>query len=299
MKGLFYRFISFVSRILGLWIVSAAAGVIVTAYFILLPRRTGSSVRFYKAVFPERNTLFHVWCAWRQYHHFSTVFVDRLRFEKKDGLKWVGHGLEYLSTAAKKSEYGILLTSHFGNWEAAARGLQTLDLKILLYMGSRQYEQIEAQIKKDLSDHGISIVAVSKDSNAPFEGLEGLHFLKSKGFVAMAGDLLWNNTQKSIKVKFFGHDVFLPQAPYVFALITGVPVFVFFVTRAGMANYRVIAHPPIYVKAASRDQREAAMQKAAQQYVALLEQMVRQYPEHWYHFTPMWIDDTHNQNRRS
>ena len=291
MKGLFYKFISLLSRITGLWIVSAAAWVIVTAYFILLPGRTRSSVRFYRTVYPEKGVLFHGLCAWRQYHHFSTVFVDRLRFEKKDGLKWVGQGLEYLSTAAKKGDFGILLTSHFGNWEAAARGLHALDLKILLYMGSRQYEQIEAQIKKDLADHGITIVAVSKDSNAQFEGLEGLHFLKSKGFVAMAGDLLWNNAQKSIRVKFFGHDVFLPQAPYVFALVTGVPMFVFFVVRTGKATYRIMAHQPMYVKAETRDRREPAMQQAAQRYAVLLEQMVRQYPEHWYHFTPPWDDD--------
>lgn len=297
MKGLFYKFISLLSRVTGLWIVSASAWVIVAAYFILLPGRTRSSVRFYRAVYPERGLLFHVLCAWRQYHHFSTLFVDRLRFEKKGGLKWVGQGLEYLSSAAKKGEYGILLTSHFGNWEAAARGLQALDLRILLYMGIRQYEQIEAQIKQDLADHGITIVAVSKDSAAQFEGLEGLNFLKSKGFVAMAGDLLWNSAQKSVAVKFFRHDVLLPKAPYVFALVTGVPVFVFFVVRTGKASYRIVAHPPVYVKAVSRDQRESAMQQAAQRYADLLEQAVREHPEHWYHFTPLWDDDKNKQEQ--
>lgn len=292
MKGLFYRFISLLSRITGVWIVSLVAWFITTAYFILLPKRTGDSVRFYRAVYPEKSALFHVRCAWRQYHHFSTVFVDRLRFEKKDGLKWVGQGLEYLSAAAQRGEYGILLTSHFGNWEAAARGLQTLGLKILLYMGTRQYEQIEAQIKRDLADHGITIIALSKEQSAPFEGIEGLQFLKNKGFVAMAGDLLWNKEQKFIKVKFFGHDVSLPQAPYVFALVLGVPIFVFFVVRTDKANYRIVAHPPIYVRAGSRDRREAAMEHAAQQYTTLLEEMIRLHPEHWYHFTPLWIDDT-------
>ncbi|MCL4477842.1 MAG: lysophospholipid acyltransferase family protein [Deltaproteobacteria bacterium] len=296
MKGLFYRCISFLSRIFGLWIVSASAWIIVTAYFILMPGRTANSVRFYRALYPGRNVFYHVWCAWRQYHHFSTVFVDRLIFEKEEGLNWVGEGLDHLSSAAKRGEYGILLTSHFGNWEAAARGLQTLDFKILLYMGSRQYEQIEAQIKKDLADHGITIIAVPKDAGTQFEGLAGLRFLRNDGFVAMAGDLLWNNEEKSIKVKFLGHDVFLPQAPYVFALVLEAPIFVFFVMRTGRAKYRIVAHPPIYVKAGSREHREAAIQNAAQQYVSLLEQTVRQYPDHWYHFTPMWIDGTDSQN---
>ena len=290
MKGLFYRFISFLSRILGLWIVSASAWVIVTAYFILFPGRTANSVKFYRALYPGKNILFYLRCTWRQYHHFSTVFVDRLRFGQQGGLKWAGEGLEYLSAAAQKGEYGILLTSHFGNWEAAARGLQTLNFRILLYMGVRQYEQIEAQIKKDLADHGITIVAVTKGSSTQFEGLEGLRFLKDDGFVAIAGDLSWSKDQKSIKVKFLGHDVFLPQAPYAFALVRGVPIFIIFVIRTGRAEYRIVAHPPVYVRAQSRDQREAAMQDAAQRYASLLEQTVRQYPEHWYHFTPMWDD---------
>ena len=263
MKGLFYRFISFLSRAAGIWIVSASAWVIVTAYFLLLPGRTANSVKFYRALYPGKNMLFHLRCAWRQYHHFSTVFVDRLRFERQGGLKWTGEGLEYLTTAAQKGEYGILLTSHFGNWEAAARGLQTLDFRILLYMGARQYEQIEAQIKKDLADHGITIVVVTKGSSAQFEGLEGLRFLKDDGFVAIAGDLLWSKDQKSIKVKFLGRDVFLPQAPYAFALVRGVPVFIVFVMRTGRAQYRVVAHPPFYVRAQSRDRREEAMHDAA------------------------------------
>lgn len=296
-KGLFYRCISLLSRITGPWIVSVSAWLITTAYFILLPWRTVSGIRFYRALYPEKGAFSPVWCTWKQYHHFSTVFVDRLRFEKEGGLNWVGEGLEYLSAAAKKGEYGILLTSHFGNWEAAARGLQALNIKLLLYMGTRQYEQIEAQIKQDLSDHGITIIAVSKDSNAQFESLEGLHFLKNNGFVAMAGDLLWNKEQKFIKVKFLGHDVFLPRATYVFALILGVPIFVFFVIRISKTNYRIVAHPPMYVKAESRDQRETAIQNAAQRYAALLEEMIRQYPEHWYHFTPMWNDDTNNRNK--
>ncbi len=291
MKGLFYRFISLVSRYTGVWIVSVSAWFIVAAYFIFLPGRTRSSVRFYRAVFPERGGWFHVLCAWRQYHHFSTVFVDRLRFEKKNGLRWIGQGLEYLSSTAKHGKYGILLTSHVGNWEAAARGLQSLDLKILLYMGSKQYEQIEAQIKHGLADHGISIVAVSKDSSARFEVLEGLNFLRNKGFVAMAGDLLWNSGQQSITVTLFGHDVRVPKAPYVFALVTGVPIFVFFVLRTGKAQYTMIAHPPLYVTATSRDHREEAMRSAAQRYAQLLEQTVRLHPEHWYHFTPLWNDD--------
>ncbi|MCL5278235.1 MAG: lysophospholipid acyltransferase family protein, partial [Deltaproteobacteria bacterium] len=240
---------------------------------------------------------FHVWCAWRQYHHFSTVFIDRLRFEQHGGPTWVGEGLEYLVQAAQKGEYGILLTSHVGNWEAAARGLQTLNFKILLYMGVRQYEQIEAQIKKDLADHGISIVAVAKDSDAQFEGLEGLRFLRNSGFVALAGDLLWSRGQKTITVKFLGHDVLLPRAPYVFAMVLGVPIFVFFVVRTGKAQYRIVAHPPLYVKAGSRDTGGKRPFCAAQQYASLLEQTVRRYPEHWYHFTPMWIDGTNTQHR--
>ncbi len=292
MKGLFYKLNSFLARMVGLWVVSLSAWLITSIYFLCLPWRTASSVRFYRALYPERGVLSPLWHAWKQYHHFSTVFVDRLRFGKAGGLTWVGQGLEHLTAAAQKGEYGILLTTHFGNWEAAARGLQSLNFKILLFMGSQQYEQIEAQIKQDLANHGISIVAVSKDSDAQFEGLEGLHFLKNKGFVGMAGDLLWSKGQKSIKVKFLGHDVFLPQAPYVFALVTGAPLFVFFVIRTGKGSYRIVAHPPIYVKAGSRDQRDTAMQRAALHYVALLEQTVRQYPDHWYHFTPLWIDAT-------
>jgi len=291
MKGLFYRLLAVLSAILGGWVVSFFTWIITTGYFILLPKRTAGNVRFYKALFPEKGWPYHLCCAWRQYHHFSTVFVDRLRFTREGRVDWSAEGREAVLAAARDKRNGIFLTTHFGNWEAAARGFTGLGIKLLLYMGTRQYEQVEAQVKKDLADHGVKVIAIPQGENVPFNGIEGLHFLKDEGFVAMAGDLLWGSDQRTITVTFLGRKTLLPQAPYAFALVTGAPIFVFFVIRTGRAKYRIVAHPPIYVRAESRDQRGEAMLKTAQQYVALLEKTIRQHPDHWYHFAPIWADD--------
>ena len=291
MKGLFYRFIVAVSGAVGVWVVSTAAWVITTAYFVLLPKRTAGCVRFYRALFPDKGRAFHLMCAWRQYHHFSTVFVDRLRFTREGRVDWTAEGREAVLAAAREKRNGIFLTTHFGNWEAAARGFTGLGIKLLLYMGTKQYEQIEAQIKKDLAANGVTVMAVSPEDTAAFDGLEGLHFLKNEGFIAMSGDLMWRSDQRSVIVRFLGHDVRLPEAPYAFALVTGAPIFVFFVVRAGRARYRIVAHPPIFVRAETRQRRDEAMLGAARQYAALLEETLKTHPDHWYHFDPMWPDD--------
>ena len=77
MKDLFYRCLASLARRFGNWIFLLIAWHVATGYFLFFPRRVAVSVRFYRRLFPERGRRHALRCAWRQYHHFVHVFLER------------------------------------------------------------------------------------------------------------------------------------------------------------------------------------------------------------------------------
>ena len=176
--------------------------------------------------------------------------------------------------------------SHLGNWEIAARLLkqQKKDLQILLYMGVKEKEGVEKMQKEELRRAGVTIIGADQDGGSPFSAVEGIRFLQSGGLVSMAGDIVWRSDQRTVRVRFLGHKVYLPAAPYIFASVSGAPLFVFFAFRTGNNSYHFTLSDPITIRSVARRDRDDAIAEAAQQYADLLELALREHPYEWFHF---------------
>jgi predicted LPLAT superfamily acyltransferase len=288
MRKLFYKSITFLSQKWGRWIFLVFAWFVATGYFLFFPRRVGNSTRIYRALYRNRNRGFHLWCTWKQFHNFTHVFLDRYLLQESDEITYMSEGIEYLENAIDKGKGGILLMSHMGNWDVAAHLLKRKlkNLRLLLYMGVKQKEQIEQIQKETLAQSGIRIIAVGEDGGSPLDIVEGIKFIESGGVVSLTGDLVWKADQRTIPVKFLGQDILLPEAPHLFALLSGAPLFIFFAFRIGQNKYRFSMSAPIYLAAASRDERAGAVRRSAQQYADILEATLRNHPLQWYHFRP-------------
>jgi len=287
MKTLFYYFITFLSKILGSWVFVILSRGVAAGYFLFFPRRAAVGVRFYRALFPGRSLFYYLLCTWKQYQNFTSVFLDRYLLLDSDDTTYTSKGQEYLEAAMEKTG-GIILMSHMGNWEVAAHLLkqQHEHIRMLLYMGIHNKEEIERIQKKDLGDSGIQIIAVDQDGGSPFDIMKGIQFLKSGGFVSLTGDIVWKKDQRTVPVRFLGHEVHLPEVPYIFALLSGAPLFIFFTFRVAGSRYHFTLSEPIFLKAPSRAQRKEVIQQAAQKYAVLLEQALHRHPFEWYHFEP-------------
>jgi predicted LPLAT superfamily acyltransferase len=292
MKEGFYRFLMSLSKLMGQWVFMVTAWCIASGYFLFFPGRVAVSARFYRALFPSRCWLHHLWCAWKQYHHFTHVFLDRFLLPNDQNITFIHEGWEHLDDAVNKKTGGIILMSHVGNWELAAymllkiHGPNNPDLKLLLYLGKKYKEQIERTQKESIVRSGVKIIAVEQDEISPADIIEGINFLKSGGLVSLTGDRRWRENQRYVPVRFLGHEAFLPEAPFVFALLSGTPLFIFFVHRTGRQKYHFKTMPPEYVRAGERSDRQEAIRSAAQAYADILEDTVRHYPYEWYHFEP-------------
>ncbi len=284
MKGLFYRFLAALADIFGSWIFVFISRAIACGYFIF-SSRVGESRRLYGIMYPERGRLYHLFCTFKQYQNFTTVYFDRLLAKDRGEISFTSEGGENFQRAID-GEGGVLLMSHLGNWEIAAHLLRTQydNLRLLLYMGIKEKEEIEEIQKQSLRKSGIKIIGVNKNGGSPFDVVEGLQFIKSGGIVSLTGDIVWQKEQRTVQVKFLNHYAQLPEAPFVFALVSGAPLYVFFTFGCQKTAYHFTLSKPIYIKPCSRDGRRAAIKEAAQQYADLLEKALRQHPFEWYHF---------------
>ena len=289
MRKFLYQSIIFVSRKLGRWVFVVYAWIVATGFFILFPFRVGNSVKFYRALCPDRIWLFHLWCAWRQYHNFADVFMDRFLIQESNELTFTSEGCEHLENSIDAGKGGILLMSHMGNWDVAAHLLKRKvnRIRLLLYMGVKQKEQLEQIQKESLSRSGIQIIAVEQDGGSPMDILEGIKFIESGGVVSLTGDIVWAKNQRTVPVKFLGREILLPEAPHLFALLSGAPLFIFFAFRTGKNQYHFTMSKPIALDCNSREERAGAIRQSAQQYADILEATLRTYPLQWYHFEPL------------
>ena len=295
MKKLSYRIAIYFSRRWGVWFFRTFSWFIATGYFFFFPARVAHSLKFYRALFPERNFSFHLYCVWKQYHNFTNVYTIRFVAKWKDEVEFTDEGWEYLDEAVEKKTGAIIVMSHIGNWELAAEMLNRKGLPIMLYLGAKHKEQIERIQKDKLAQSGIKIVATSEKESSPFALLEGINFLREGGIVSMTGDRLWGD-QRSVKVNFLGHEVQLPDAPHLFALMSGAPLMTFFVNQKAPGKYHIAVSRGRQVLAASRQDRANAVLASAQAYAGELEQMARQHPFEWHHFEPFLGKKINNNN---
>jgi len=269
---------------------------VATGYFLFFPGRVGNSTRTYRALFPDRHRLFHLWCVWRQFHNFTHLYLDRFRLQNADKVAYSSEGMQHLEDALLKGQGAVLLMSHVGNWEVAAHLLrdELPDLRLMLYMGSKQKEQVERMQKEALAQSGIRIFAVEKGGGSPMDLVEGVKFIESGGVVSMTGDLVWKREQRTLPVEFLGREILLPEAPHVLALLSGAPLFIFFAFRTAKSRYRFTMTEAMYLKTTSRKDRAGVIQKSAQTYASVLEKVLRQYPQQWYHFRPFFEPENKN-----
>ncbi len=263
---------------------------VVTGYFLFAPGRLGHSLTFYQRLFPHLGFWPRLALVWRQYHNFSQIFIDRLLIDTTRPPQFTSSGWHYLTNALQRGRGAVMIMSHAGNWEMAAsffkhRAPQT---KLMLMMGRRATEQLEACQKQALSAQGVRIAAEMPDRSAAMAMIPAIRWLQAGGVVAMTGDTCWHPNQRSLTLPFLGKPAQFPAAPWALAMLSNTPVLFYFANRQLDGSYHFRFHNPILVQPSSRSQRTNAMLTAAAQYVSCLEAHVRHHPDQWFHFETIW-----------
>jgi lauroyl/myristoyl acyltransferase len=172
--------------------------------------------------------------------------LDRFIQREVRNLNYTIEGRKYVVETYSQKKGGILLTSHMGNWEVAAHLLTKVrtNLKLLLYIGIRDKEEIEKIQKQSVRLDGIRVIGVDQNGGSPFDIVEGIRFLQNDGFISMAGDVVWRKEQRTIAGTFIGHRVRIPEAPFVLAQISGAPLSFFLLLELKQDNTAFMHYHP-------------------------------------------------------
>jgi lauroyl/myristoyl acyltransferase len=212
--------------------------------------------------------------------------------EGKKGIATSTQGRERVVETARRGSGGIILISHLGSFEVAARAFQDLGLKLLLIMGEKEVKQVARDQREALKAKGIHIQVAPAQEDSFFSGLEAIQFVRQGGFISLAGDRVWSDQRSLLPVKLFDREVGFPAGPHLLALVSGAPLFTMFTFREKRGKHHIIVFPPREVKASSRSDRGKALQASAQAYASVLEEMMRQHPFQYYTFEPLFRSAT-------
>ena len=284
-----YRSMAQLSRVCGLWVLKMLGAVVAAGYFLLLPRRLGHSIRFYRALLPERSALHALGCAWRQYQDFARVYSERLEIARRSDVVCEREGEGYLAEARKAGRGAIVLMSHFGRWEIGARLLAQKQQGVTLVMGGQKGGGARAGVDQDLRGAGVGVVTIPEGQGQAFDILEALQRLREGGIVSLAADRAYGDA-RVLRLPFLGRTAGVAAAPFALALISGAPLLTVFSVRLGPRHYRFISDPPMPLHAANRGERQAVMEGAATAYLKRLHDMVKAYPGQWQNFGEFFVE---------
>jgi lauroyl/myristoyl acyltransferase len=222
----------------------------------------------------------------RSFRNFAKYLVEIMRFPKlhAEDLERlvVIDGMEHLRTATEHGRGLIFVSIHFGNFEiGGARVAGEIPLNVIA-------DDLTNQRVMDLlighrAHKGINI---HSPAGAARKVLQALRRNEMVGLMMDLGPrtLAFDN----VPARFFGIPTRFPTVAADLARVSGAPIVVAAVVRQSDNTFRGIALPPIFV-----DRRQGAeeIRRVTATIAQQLEGFVRQWPDQWYIFRPMWAAD--------
>lgn len=219
------------------------------------------------------------------FRQFSRKLVDLWRFESGvpvEHLFNVMTGWGHFLDAQKNGRGVLLVTPHLGNWEFGAPLLTKHGYKLnvitLVEPGLGLTELRQAARARQ----GIETLVIGRD---PFAFVEIIRRLEAGATVA----LLIDRPPKSsaVEVELFGQPFSASIAAAELARATNCQILPVALLQNENGRYGGHVFPPItYERATLRDR--GARQELTQRILRALEPTIRQHPDQWYHFVPVW-----------
>ena len=182
--------------------------------------------------------------------------------------------LEPLEAAEARGKGVIIIAAHLGNWEWSAKLLAMLGHPIMVIARQGEDEKFNALTDRIRGSDG-NIVHPRGESPRPL-----LKTLRENGRIAIVPD----QKSEDVFVPFFGKLAGTVAGPAVLALKTGATLLPLFCPRQPDGTYKIVFYPPIIPE--STGNRDADIVRIMTQLTAIVEDIIRQYPDQW-----LWLHD--------
>jgi KDO2-lipid IV(A) lauroyltransferase len=250
------------------------------AFALALPRVRARVRRNLRQVLGPRPYHEEVVDIFRTFSHFASCFTEALALgaPSSGDVASTVVGAAHLERALARSRGVIAVTAHTGAWETAGPLLKkALGADMLIAMEREPDERARAIHDRTRQRSGVRIVHVG---NEPLAVLPLFTHLRRGGVLGVQIDRA-PSAMRSIPVRLFDVPARVPSGPFFLARATGAPLVPVFSFRSGHFRYEIHICRPVEIP---RDADDEALQRAAQDVAAEMEQFIRSHPTHWFHF---------------
>lgn len=167
----------------------------------------------------------------------------------------------------------VLVTAHLGSWELGGFALARMGYKITTVAGIQFSSSLSPMVKAMKARYGIAV------TSARSGGLTMFRALRRGDVVALHID--GDQYLGGLETTFFGRRAAMPRGPAALALRTGAALVPAFALRTSRDRVTIHLEKPISTAGAS----EATVTRSL---VAVVEDFVRQHPDQWCMFRPIW-----------
>jgi lauroyl/myristoyl acyltransferase len=228
----------------------------------------------------------------RLFKNFGQKLADLWRYEAGlplDHLFADAHGWEHFERARALNRGILLVTPHLGNWEFGGPALAKRGVQLQVVTLSEPGDGFTELRQSSRARWQIETLVIGTD---PFAFIEIIRRLETGAAVALLVDR--SSPATAELVEFFGRPFAASRAPAELARSTGCVLLPVFIPRTAQGYEPTVLPGISYERAALRD--SYARRNLTQEILRVFEPVIRQYPDQWYHFVPVWPND---QNPRA
>ncbi|MCX7805746.1 MAG: hypothetical protein N3A38_11235 [Planctomycetota bacterium] len=255
-------------------------------YYLIADRKSvRASSEYLERVFGPLPALRRLWYVYRHFYSLGRMLLDKVCIlgGGRGRFRYIFDGEENLEKALAPGRGVVILSSHVGNWEAAAEILHRAKVPVNIVAFENEVEHIRRMVAGAEKEKAFRVIAVS----GGFEhSLEALAALRRGEAVALHGDRVMGGA--SARASFFGREATFPAGAWWLAAVSGAPLLQVFAMREPDWTYRLIALPPRFLEVPPRAGRAGFAARCVAEYAGHLENVLRRYPFQWYNFYPFW-----------
>ena len=216
--------------------------------------------------------------------NFAVKISDLLRYEGGSSreitlTRWGGY--EIFAAALERRQGVLLVTPHLGNWEIGGCVLAERGVRLLVLTQAEPGRGFTEMRQAARARWGIETLVVGQDA---FAFVEIIKRLQEGATVALLVDRPPPNS--AVEVEFMGRPFRASIAPAELARASGCAVVPVYIVAEGR-GYSAHVLPEIAYDRRALGQREVRRQFAGEM-VRVFEPIIRQHPDQWYHFVPLW-----------
>ncbi len=218
------------------------------------------------------------------YYKLGQILIDKIAIGAgmKDKYHFEFENYDEFLAQLNSGKGVIMIGAHIGNWEIGTPFFDDYGKKINIVMYDAEHEKIKELLEKNGSANNYKIIPVNKDNLQHVFTIADA--LNRNEYVCFQGDRFVNK-EKLLQCEFMGREANFPAGPFLLSSRMKAPVVFYFAMREKHRTYRFKFTIANEVKRTKELKPEDAM---LQQYVAVVEKTLDQYPEQWFNYYDFW-----------